>query len=81
MKPLFIPLKTKTCTVGRAVTLSNGYGKQERMTGTVKSFQTVKLRRIDGGLLRIAIRACFPRANEDTLIACIGIELGTGGKP
>lgn len=37
-RPLGPRWNSKTCTIGRPVTLSLGYGKQNRLTGTVTEF-------------------------------------------
>lgn len=64
----------QTCPVGRPVTLSKGYGKSARMTGTVQGF---KRQRGDlfGSTYRAAILAVYGTLNVD--IACINIRLVT----
>ncbi len=63
------------CSVGYPVVLRRGYSTPDILHGVVSSFEAVPLRRISGGLLRISIRSCYPMATDETLIACIGIDL------
>jgi hypothetical protein len=65
----------RSCVVGRGVTLSKGYGKKDRLTGKVSFFRSARLREVHGGLNRIAIGLCYPSATENTLIACITVEI------
>lgn len=65
----------KVCSVGRPVILSRGYGKSDRIEGSITSFQAIPLSSISGGLLRMSLQACFPEASPDTSIACIGIKV------
>jgi|TARA_R110000824_G_scaffold86938_1_gene214667 hypothetical protein len=55
----------KTCLVGRGVTISNGYGKQNRRTGVIVSFTK---EHVDSE----AWIACY---GEPGTAACIGIKL------
>ncbi len=48
----------KTCRVGRDVILSKGYGKKDRITGTISEFNQMDARKY-GGLLRATILAIF----------------------
>lgn len=57
---------------GRAVTLSKGYGKQHRQSGTVKSFEVRSGDSFDG-TYRSSILAVYGTLDVD--IACIEIEL------
>jgi len=63
-----------TCTIGRKVTLSKGYGKKHRMTGTVSRFK-----KQHGSLFcstyQAAIMSVYGTLDID--IACIGIKLAT----
>jgi len=52
-----------TCTVGRAVTLSKGYGKQNRLTGVVKGFQRVKLEHLKPKVQE-SLRNIYPNKND-----------------
>ena len=47
----------RTCRVGRAATLSYGYGKARRLFGVVFNFRKVPLKYSDG---QKAYRECFP---------------------
>jgi hypothetical protein len=61
----------KTCRVGRAATLSKGYGKKNRMYGHVSSFKKVygaNLSLCD----QLAFRNCY--GSVGVYVACIGIE-------
>lgn len=62
----------RTCTVGRPVTISKGYGKRARISGTVTKFDRVNPRTL-GELLRIALLNCFGSLDRD--IAVISIVL------
>lgn len=60
------------CTVGRAVTLSHGYGLKERMSGKIWKFKRQHGTTF-GSTYQAAILKCF--GTLDIWIACIGIEL------
>ena len=60
-----------TCTVGRPVVISHGYGKKRRMSGRVESFRVIHGRNFDE-TGRKAIRACY--GTIDVHIACIEIS-------
>lgn len=62
----------RTCKVGRAVTLSKGYGKRHRLSGTVTSFKRQHGSTF-GSTYRAAIEACY--GTLDVWIACISIEV------
>jgi hypothetical protein len=64
----------RTCRIGRAVTLSRGYGKQQRLRGTVTGFIAEPLACLDGYLYR-ELRALFPSTSDYAKVACINIEL------
>ncbi len=72
------PWTESQCVVGRSVNIRRGYSTPDNLYGVVKSFHAIPLYRIQGGMLRLAIKACYPKATADTLIACIGIELKRG---
>lgn len=57
----------RTCHVGRAVTLSRGYGKQRRRQGIVQGFRI-------STEITPAFRDCYPTA-KDPKIAAIAIKL------
>jgi len=61
----------KTCTVGRDVVLSKGYGKHARMTGTIHRFKK-QHGSLFGSTYRAAIEAVY--GTLDIEIACIGIS-------
>lgn len=48
----------RTCAIGRAVTLSRGYGKQRRLTGEVVGFRVV------GPDAHEAIRSVYPTGDH-----------------
>ena len=58
----------KTCPIGRGVTLSKGYGKQNRLSGVVKAFSRIKLKDAPAN-----VAAIYPDGEKD--IAAIGIDL------
>ncbi|MCP3928063.1 MAG: hypothetical protein GY705_03060, partial [Bacteroidetes bacterium] len=60
----------RTCTVGRKVVLSKGYGKHERLTGYIKNFK-VKHATLLNKSSRLAIKKCYGNLNVN--IACIYI--------
>lgn len=55
----------RTCVVGRRVTISKGYGKQNRRTGTIVGFTK----------RRMSSKAWIDCYGEPGLAACIHIEL------
>ncbi len=59
-----------TCVVGRKVTLSKGYGKNNRMTGRIWKFKKQR-GSLFGSSYRTAIKAVFGTLDID--IACISI--------
>ncbi len=61
----------RTCRIGRAATLSRGYGKQNRLHGTVKGFA-----KIHRNLAPDVAQAIYP---NDEYIAAIGIATPTSG--
>lgn len=61
-----------TCTIGRPVTLSRGYGKAHRMTGTIRKFRKQHGSTF-GRTYKAAILAVFGTLDID--IACISIVL------
>jgi len=67
----------RTCRPGRAVTLSKGYGRQNRMRGRIRDFSAVSFYALDP-IWRRAIRACYGhklgRSIARTMIARIGID-------
>ena len=60
----------RTCRVGRAVTLSHGYGKHDRMRGKISGFKKQHGSTF-GSTYRDAIKATY--GTLDVWIACIGI--------
>lgn len=66
----------RTCWPGRPVVLSLGYGKRERLQGTVVSFIADPLACLDSHTYR-ELRALFGIEDTLTKIACIGIALVT----
>ena len=60
----------KTCLVGRKITLSKGYGKHERLYGTISKFK-----KQHGSLFGSTYRADILEryGTIDVLIACISI--------
>lgn len=62
----------ETCKIGRRVTLSRGYGKQNRLYGTVISFRVVKAMALD---LEYQTQILEHYSTLDIEIAVIGIEL------
>ena len=68
-RPLGPRWNPTVCRIGRRVTLSCGYGKKERMHGTIISFRVEYLphQRLKGWA------ECYPMSNAPA--ACIGIGL------
>lgn len=65
----------RTCTIGRPVTLSLGYGKRERLHGTVTGFIDDPLGCLPSYVGR-ELRALYgEKVDTLTLIACIEIAL------
>ena len=62
----------KTCPVGRAVTLSKGYGKHERLSGRVTAFHK-RHGQTFGSTYRVAIRETF--GTDNITVAEIRIAL------
>ena len=62
----------KTCPPGRAVVLSKGYGKKNRLTGVVREFHRRKSNTF-GSTYQSDIRACYGEGVHD--IAEIRIEV------
>ena len=60
----------RTCAVGRAVTLSKGYGKKNRMIGQVVKFKKQHGTTF-GSRYKESIRSCY--GTLDIWIACISI--------
>ena len=65
----------RTCRVGRAVTLSKGYGKAHRMTGHVRAFKKQHGRTF-GSTYKAAIKDTYGTLDVD--IAVIGVSLQLG---
>ncbi len=65
----------RTCEVGRAVTLSRGYGKAQRLTGRIWRFK-----KQHGSTFGSTYRASIERiyGTLDIDIACISIEVNRG---
>lgn len=63
---------TNTCTIGRAVTLSRGYGKADRLTGKIWKFRKQHGSTF-GRTYKASILAVFGTLDID--IACISIVL------
>ncbi len=65
----------RTCIVGRAVTLSRGYGKAQRLTGRIWRFK-----KQHGSTFGSTYRASIERiyGTLDIDIACISIEVNRG---
>jgi len=64
----------RVCRVGRRVVLSNGYGKRERLTGTITAFMSDPLACLDAHTYR-EMRALFPKIETLTRVACIWIAV------
>lgn len=65
----------RTCTVGRPVTLSRGYGRKNRLSGVVSSFSVV----YGHNLPQLHMDALVKCGIEpDCAIAVIGIEVARG---
>jgi len=64
----------KTCRVGRAVTLSRGYGKQARLPGTVSSFRRLSLSQLPPHVAASMLELYGARLGGHD-IAEIGIEV------
>jgi hypothetical protein len=62
----------RTCTIGRSVVLSRGYGKSSRLTGVVAQFERLQARSLNG-LQRIAWIKCYGSLELD--VAAIKIAL------
>lgn len=62
----------QTCTPGRPVVLSLGYGKANRLQGVISHFYLSRGHALQG-FQRIALRACYGTIDID--VACIGIKL------
>ncbi len=63
----------RTCSIGRAVTLSLGYGRQRRIHGIVTGFRTAPAPLgVPAGWI-----ACY--GSEPSTAACIRIDIATGG--
>ena len=61
-----------TCETGRQVTLSKGYGKQNRLTGEILAFQTCKAFELDPHV-RKGLEMIYKTLDFE--IACIYIEV------
>lgn len=61
----------KHCKVGRAVTLSKGYGKHERLNGVITSFESVNVDSLSDNDYN-AVKALYPYTDY---INKIGIEV------
>jgi hypothetical protein len=60
----------RTCSVGRPVVLSHGYGKRERLNGVVSGFS------VETAITKTeAWRSCYGDS-EGSVAACIAIRLG-----
>jgi len=64
----------RTCRPGRAVTLSRGYGKQQRMKGRVRDFSAISFYDLPTRWRR-DILSCYGRKAGRSVIAVIGIEI------
>ncbi len=62
----------KTCAIGRAVTLSRGYGNQQRLSGTVESFDIMHRTQLPAEA-QSGWLACYGHRNGE--VACIGVKL------
>jgi len=62
----------QTCKIGRPVTLSKGYGKHDRLSGTITGFKKQHGTTF-GSTYRAAIQDCY--GTLDLWIACITIDL------
>lgn len=61
-----------TCYPGRAVTLSKGYGKQQRMAGIITSFRTCHATELP---TKAQADVLVVYGSLDLVIACIGIKV------
>lgn len=64
----------RTCRVGRAVVLSRGYGKRDRLTGTIRGFIADPLNCLENHVSR-ELRALYPMLLGHEKIACIQIQV------
>ena len=64
----------KTCALGRGITFSKGYGKHERMYGTVTGYSDQTLSSLDDKNEK-AILSCYGKIEGYTSIARIKFEL------
>ena len=62
-----------TCKVGRPVILSRGYGKKDRMKGTIKGFRRVQAKRSSCPFE--VLKSCYPDLTDYFYIAEIDIEI------
>ena len=62
------------CAVGRAVVISKGYGKYERMMGKIVTYDLKIVEDLPPDVA-VAFGRCYPLTTANTLVACIGIEL------
>ncbi len=60
----------RTCTIGRAVTISHGYGKARRLHGTIVGFDISKAASTIPDFI-----AAFPKIKRMVDVACIHIKL------
>lgn len=65
----------KVCTIGRQVTLSNGY-TQRRISGTIRSFIVRRLYQFNPSE-QLELKEVWPALPRDAKIACIGIDVVT----
>lgn len=60
----------RNCRIGRKVTLSLGYGKHERLSGEIKSFErNAEVTKREDWI------ECYGSSSPDAVAACIGIEV------
>lgn len=59
----------RTCWVGRPVVISKGYGKQNRRTGIIRSFDIINGSTLPGD----SVEKCY--GTKDIQLAAIGIDL------
>lgn len=63
----------KNCPPGRPVTLSKGYGKANRMAGSIRNFRRVRSSLLPPSV-QVSLENIYGPGEHD--IACIGIDIG-----
>ncbi len=71
----------KNCRIGRRITLSNGYGKKNRLQGIIVGFRKLSLKELTLIYPSVALSLASiyqGRISMDTGIACIEIKINRG---